>query len=562
MPRSPERQPQEARGEASTPGNELEAQIQAIINLSQGFQDNPGEMLAPIWESDAFRALSPEEQDALKAKYRAGEAEEAEKERRVEKEAPPAVEAAETTGTEKKLKTWLFIDYVIQQDPKTGAFLIYENQSKYDDRREKYIKNRRPNRTAIKIPDELVDRLQQEPELGSQVIEFCSDLRKKLDRKPSEGGLAMYYDVRKGKGPKSWQPKWKFTWEDEAEPAGKKSRVREDMIGFGEESWDPRSTSVEKPDVIPPEIYAIVEEYLSQGSQDYHRDPRYRPWRGKAQQRKREDLISEGLAHRQFAVAETPSERPAQVTEPDEKTTAEMPPTEEVIVEPRAAAEPAASVEVERPETKESRMQECLADSEAVIRTLVPAVAAFYPGQDRESRVALVKHVVKSAVGILNDRYGRTKDTAALDEIGRDPFFEALAEKVAKEADRQETARKFFEQHAFYDAKNVEVLSENSLIMSLDRLNADSPEAALELAARAMVLDALYGKPEAMRAGTGGTSIGPAEARVVQIVAETLRRLKDKRADSIDFDGAKNRLAVTDLETIRRVIRSKFEILK
>jgi hypothetical protein len=312
--------------------------------------------------------------------------------------------------------------------------------------------------------------------------------------------------------------------------------------------------------VIPPDIYTIVEEYKSQGSEDYRNDPRYRPWRGKALQRKREDLISEGLAHKVFAPTERSVESPVRAVEAIEEPVAEIPPAPESVTEPIVVAEPAVAVQVERPEVNESRMQECLGDSEPIIRGLVPpSITALFEGRSREVRLAVIKEVAKKTMDELAGRYRREDNTVALDQIMRVDFIAALRDLIAN---RLESNKRFFEDHAFFDERSCEPVAENQVVLHLDKVSKWDPELALEQAAQALVLDALYGRPEEMESKTGDSVIGAAEKRVIQVVAETLRRLKDKKADSIDFSGATQRLAVTDLENIRRVIRAKFEMLK
>ncbi len=615
MPRSSERQSQpENRGSSSGQIGQIEQQIQAIINSSAVVQEDPAEMLNTVWGSAEFAALEPEEQAELRARYGAAQGGEAgpsepEKDRPA---APERTEKKESRGG--RPKTWVFDNYVLKQDPETGAFLIFENKSKYNEKRGIYQKNRQPRRTAISLPPELAEQLRRQPDVGPQVIEFCEKLRRELDM---DGALPIHFDRPKKKGGDRL-PKWTPTF------GGKRQEER--FIVIAEENppeAGDKSAEVD-PSLLPPFLNDLAQEYWRTYDPIYEEEKRDNPrmsgrdlnarvrsripedkwyfskrhnarwsdWEGNARQRLREDIITEELAKQRFvgasgaesapdvaapetAAAETAPPDDAEygtadesVNEPAAETASEQPAAAETAPEPVRAeaaaprpgiAEPSPEPEkpAARPEAREDRRAERLDEqlldlSQPIFRDLLPVIGKFYEGREKEDKLAILKHVTKSTLETLKNRFERSQDKDGLHSVLRLDFAKKLAGQVAKEFTRQEAARKFFDEHTFFDEKTVEVLDRNSVAFALDKSAGENEPAVLESVARQLVFDALYGG-----AGERGDDPAGDETRLVKLVAETLRRLKDQRADIVDFDASTRRLAITDLEALRRIIRSK-----
>lgn len=571
MPRSPERQAaEERRGELSNEGAAVEAQAKAIVDMCAVTQEDPAEMLRSI--AADLGNLPPAEQAIIRERFPFDAAEAAEPQPAQPEVLAPA--APDKTKTEKP-HTWLFDNYVLKQDPETGAFLIFENKSKYDEREKQYKPYDKPQPTTIKLPRGMSERLQQDPELGRQIIEFCEKLRRRLGELGGNGGLALPFDKRDSKG-QEWQPKWKYTLDDilADKPARDGSRVkpRETQLRRGNERWTSDSKKVDNANQLPPNLYDMAESYWQKNfrgeagpSDRYWLKRLWKSWYGKAIQRKREDIISEELGKRRFetvagAGSVTPENRPIETTPMDESRDEEQVTRTRVPEEPPMAVPEPAPVRADRteepdaaPEKRETerRDEELLDFSQPIARKLLPVIAELYPGSEKEDKLALIKHVTKSTLDILKDRYGRVEDAEALDRIWRMSFVEKLSGVIAKEFNRLETARRFFDEHSVFDENSVEVTGRNSIVMTLDR--TAEPEALMS-AARQLVFDAFH---EPGKDGEKGDEMAGDEARLIRLVADALRRLKDTPADVVEYDGKAGKLNITDLETMRRVIKSK-----
>jgi len=552
------------------------------------------EMIAATLAGPEFEALDPSEQAFLKDKYLSA----------AETPAAPAQEArtaAAPAGREKREprerdrnreKTWRFENYELHKDPAKGAFLIFENRSKYDQSSGQYRRNNNPQRTAIRLTPELAERLPSEPELGRDIIEFCEQLRRQLDDK---GALAVHFNLSKKNG-EDRTPVWTVTYDGGRQKPipieiGERSREQGPpkqvdprelppyLNRLAQEYWrlyDPiwEEEREKNPDMSARDLNALVRSRIPEEkwyfSKRYNR--KWSDWEGRARQHIREEIISAELAKRRFAVKTTVEPRPAEAASAQEP--AERPPAEETPRPTAPAAEQPAETR-ERPspsepatvaeqpaeparetaaETRDAgrRDQEMLDFSRPIYAPLLPKFAeTFDGGRTKEDRLAVIKLVTKSTLEVLRILYERNGDREAMSHIWNESFWKKLSWDITKEYGRQETSKKFFESHSFYDEQAVEVVTDNHIAFALDKFGSANENEALNQTARQLVFDSLYGESSERDERPVGD-----EDRLIAIVEETLRRLKDRRGNIAEYNGRSGRVAVTDLNALRNKIRS------
>lgn len=216
-------------------------------------------------------------------------------------------------------KTWLFRGYELVREPRTGFWCVYENRDRLNETTGLYEPNEHPIRTMIIVPEVCMSEL----EAGSsakteEIICHCESARRRLDQAGGDGGLKLLFDRRYGRDGQQagWQPKWKYQSEPFAtagadDPFARRlRRASERILLIARDDWGVAARRVEDPDILPKNLYQLACDHwdrraAGQFSPEYWKTPLWRDWFGKAIQRKRESIISEELARRYAAAAET-----------------------------------------------------------------------------------------------------------------------------------------------------------------------------------------------------------------------------------------------------------------
>ncbi|MFA6603550.1 MAG: hypothetical protein WCT10_01755 [Patescibacteria group bacterium] len=569
----PKRTRPDEQAEPGTGTAIVEERLKVVAGLYAAGGAKPD--FSSIWQDEDFLKLDETAQADLKARYAADQTEpETFEETRPENEPAPEPRQPEkrenVERTRQRPNKWVFQNYLLKPDRETGGFLIFETKQRLNEQTGQPEITRHPQRTAIRLPEALAAQITSGEVSPEEMLAYCEKLRRSLDGKENEGGLRLHFDPQRSQddAPDVWLPKWKY---GRKEISGSKSQLvpQYQMINIGEEPWIEKKSRSADPDILPPNLNQIANDYWREGGRQYWRENQtWKDWYGKALQRKREDIITAELNRGGFGVAAAAeTDRPATerqekaapkilVPAPEREEQAEPPipaPTlkaETAPVEhrdkpprpPRIENAPTQPAKVEKKESaRPLEASQVARDASAFIRHLRLAYEPLYANSP--DRSGLATRLVDATLTLLEEQYinrGQLRPKTRLDREN-DGEYRTLVARLVSFGSRHPRLERFQE------AKIVP-LDDNRVVFELDNSGTEALARTFIHSIRELVADTLEQRGmEASGIETEAEEIdADAKEEAVKVMVKVLNKAKDPADAIIGFDAVKGLLNIND----------------
>lgn len=540
-------------------GIQEEVDFGEVVN-SEEFQNAPPEVRTRLAEKYGLD-LPDEPADESQPEKAAAEAAEP-------RQAAESAEAAEVTfpvdlkaELEKRHpRKIIFTGYRLAWD-KSGQPRLEETGHYFNRKTRQYEDYRNPPPVRIEFPEQLTPRL-KELEVRQAVLEFAGKLRKHL----GEGGLNLFFDRRRQQEgePEQWNPKWKY-----APDPDRPNRYREEYMTLGTDTWEIGQSEDADVAEVPWNVYQAVEEFRRGNSSDTplsvlaRQNPTYGDWYGKAIQSKRDQIVSQELAGREFEKMPTGtvtvSEQPAGQ---DTEKGAERSESPERALKPRAAvarralralrresptdrvetAEKLDSERLKKPETPktpetaalELDIERLSADARPHIRTALKAMREIWKDDPKKQ----IKEAIRLTTDRLNEEYARE----GLIPKGDSDSLTAYAEHMVQLARQETAALDFLAANQHLSADHFDLTPDGELEADL---GGEAWSEALDQRAVEVIRQAI---------ADGGLEISQENLeRLAQTMAAAIR--EHGQTDFARLDQEKGRLWLSDWDGLKKMVR-------